>query len=261
MHPVLQTIHNNLKSAKKVVWIRDEPTDDDIEHVLKEGSSDSQFDPLRLRAATLADLKAGKAKLVTRRCYNAKVLAVVYDQEIPWELFGKIFSAFGYAKKPWRLLWFANPTKRTYDPRKEPGPAEMNGGYTYPCTPDTIVVYREEEAARVLIHELLHAACTDNMDDPVELREAKTETWAEIFLAVICGGTNQKAQAIWDIQAQYIADQEFAMRQSGVNSPKNYAWRYTVARRAFLEKLGFRLPEPSYKISLSSRLTHPAICP
>ncbi|MCX8496105.1 MAG: hypothetical protein ORN51_07985, partial [Akkermansiaceae bacterium] len=54
------------------------------------------FDPLKLREEVFNDLRAGKAKLVCKVGLSppAKVLAVVYpDTKIPWELFGRIFSA------------------------------------------------------------------------------------------------------------------------------------------------------------------------
>jgi len=263
---VLKTICEHLKETEKtLVWIREEPTQDDLDHVLKEGSAPSQFDPLGLKRQTLEDLRAGKAKLVCRRSRvaAAKVLAVVYPgQKIPWTTFGTIFAAFGKPGKPagkpagkqWRLVWFANPTPRTA--AHGLGPAAVNGGYTYPCRPDTVVIYREEEVCRVLIHELLHAACTDNMEDPVEVREAKTETWAELFLcAIVAGGNYGRAAALWEEQAQWIADQEAFMRSQGVQSPADYSWRYTVARREVLASAGIDLPSPSANQTNSTRLT------
>ena len=255
----LKTICQHIcKNKNKLFWIRDDPTQDDLNHVLKEGFEPSKFDALGLKKQTIEDLQAGKAKLVCRSCSLAKVLAVVYPgQIIPWDLFGKIFAAFGNPSEgKWRFLWFANPTLRTDDFGL--GPEAVNGGYTYPCRPDTIVVYRKEEVGRVLVHELLHAACTDNMNDPIELREAKTETWAEIFMcAILADGNIKEAMRLWEIQAQWIVDQEENMRKSGVNTPEEYAWRYTVARKYVLETMNISLPKTksNSKSTNSTRLT------
>jgi len=258
--------------------VRDEPTEDDLTHILKE-TSPSPFDPLKLRAEVYDDLKAGKARLVTKRGPTAKILAIVYPEtKIPWATFGKIFQAFGEplsratsgeplsratsgepakGQKQWRLVWFANKKQRTF-PERAPTqanlasshtlrvePLHINGGYAYSCQPETIVIYREEEAARVLVHELLHASCTDNMNQPEEIREVLTESWAELFLIAILSSTPAKAKKLWASQSQWIVDQETVLKGYGVTSPADYAWRYTVGRRGVLEGLGLRFPRPS----------------
>ena len=228
-------------------WVRDEPTQEDLDHILKE-TAPSPFD-LTLRQEVYDDLKAGKAKLVTKRGSTAKVLAIVYDDTvIPWDTFGKIFQAFGKPKatsgepKQWRLVWFANKKPRII-PNGKPKPFHMNGGYTYACQSD-IVIYREEEVERVLVHELLHASCTDDMNQPEEIREVLTESWAELFLIAILSTTPAKAKKLWAIQAQWIVDQETVLKKF-VKTPADYAWRYTVGRREVLESLGLRFPPPS----------------
>jgi hypothetical protein len=261
-------------------WVRDEPTQDDLDHILKE-IAPSPFD-LILRQEVYDDLKAGKAKLVTKRGPTAKVLAIVYpDTKIPWDTFGKIFQAFGEpvtsgepAKaatsgqpatsgepaKQWRLVWFANKKPRII-PSGKPRPIHMNGGYTYACQSD-IVIYRDEEVERVLVHELLHAACTDNMNQPEEIREVLTESWAELFLIAIIATTTAKAKKLWAIQAQWIVDQESVLKKF-VKTPADYAWRYTVGRREVLEGLGLSFPKPSpdpaFMLGKSLRFTSSAL--
>ena len=249
-------------------WVRDEPTQDDLDHILKE-IAPSPFD-LILRQEVYDDLKAGKAKLVTKRGPTAKVLAIVYpDTKIPWDTFGKIFQAFGEPAKAatsgeqakqWRLVWFANKKPRII-PSGKPKAFHMNGGYTYACQSD-IVIYREEEVERVLVHELLHAACTDNMNDPEEIREVLTESWAELFLIAIIATTPAKAKKLWAIQAQWIVDQESVLKKF-VKTPADYAWRYTVGRRQVLEGLGLRFPQPSqdpaFMLGKSLRFTSSAL--
>jgi hypothetical protein len=274
---VLQTLCANLeqtlKNAEPLPWVRDEPTKEDLAHIIEQAKDSSPFDPLSLRAQTMQDLRDNKAKLITKRCKYAKILAIVYPTtKIPWNLFSKIFQAFGRANAKanananWRIVWFANPTKRYYpsEQNQEPTSEHVNGGYAIPCRPETIVIYREEEVARVLIHELLHAACTDSPNDPVEIREAKTETWAELFLiAIQSAGKPRKALTLWKAQSQWVANQSLRLHNlHGVRTPENYSWRYTLGRREVFESLGCRLPTPALQpkpITNSLRFTHPSL--
>ena len=270
----LETLYTIVKKIDRTPyeWVRDEPTEEDLLHITRE-ISPSEFDPLESRAEVYNDLKAGKAKLVTKRGPTAKVLAIVYpDTKIPWKTFGKIFQAFGKpaAGKPsgkgspyWRLVWYAHPRCREFpDASLQVEPLHVNGGYAYACQPD-IIIYREEEVERVLVHELLHASCTDDMRDSVEVREVLTESWAEIFLiAILSGGSLAKAKSLWRIQSQWIVDQEIILRNEyNVNGPNSYAWRYTVGRREVMEKMGLPFPSPSQDPALmlggSLRFTSP----
>ena len=294
MSVVLETIMRRLVSTKKPFeWVRDEPTEEDLKHIQKEGKeSPSIYDELDLRGQMIDELNAGRAVLKTWRGSYAKVLAVVYpDTKIPWATFGKIFTAFGPPRKgkgsaAWRIVWFAHPKKREFpssyadanaDAFQTPSnitnerslphvtPKHINGGYAYACAPETIVIYREEEVERVLIHELLHAACTDDMDKPEWMREVLTETWAELFLvAILANGSLRKANRLWKIQAQWIANQQHVLTtEYGVLTPDSFPWRYTVGRAAALQNLGITLPPPSSQpradLANSLRFTSPAL--
>jgi hypothetical protein len=271
---VLETLHKNiqerLQNTRTLSWKDVEPTQDDLQHLQREAEEVSNFDPLKLRLKMFQDLQSKKAVLITKESEYAKVLAIVYPRAkagIPWDLFGRIFQSFGPAesKIPWRLVWFANPTERKF-PKKgtEPGPRNVNGGYTFPCRPETIIVYREEEVARVLVHELLHAACTDDMNDSEHVRESKTESWAELFLIAIQATSLEEAKNLWTLQANWITAQEYLLvKEHGVTDPRSYAWRYTIGRRAVLEGLGCVLPgvprNPRGFVSNSLRFTHPRL--
>jgi hypothetical protein len=308
MSVVLETIMRRLVTTKKPFeWVRDEPTEEDLRHIQKEGKeSPSIYDELDLRGQMIDELQAGRAVLKTWRGSAssslgaklpagasplgmqgsyAKVLAIVYpDTKIPWATFGKIFTAFGPPPKsgaPWRIVWFAHPKKREFPSANAEGfqsrsnitnertsqvtPQHINGGYAYACAPETIVIYREEEVERVLIHELLHAACTDNMDNPEWLREVLTETWAELFLvAILANGSLRKAKQLWKIQAQWIANQQHVLTtEYGVLTPESFPWRYTVGRASALQNLGIKLPPPSSQpradLANSLRFTSPAL--
>ena len=272
--PILKTVHEQitktLEESPRLIWINDQPTKDDLDHIMKEGNEESEFDPACLRKEMLDALQNNKATLITRTSRIAKVLAIVYpDQEsqIPWDLFGQIFTTFGENTPKWRLVWFANPKIRSLPENNAQVTAKhINGGYAYPCQPATIVIYRWEEAARVLIHELLHAACTDSPHDPLELKEAKTETWAEIFLVgILSAGKPKLFKELWAVQTQWIADQEYVLTHDhGVREPADYSWRYTLARRFVLKELGCDLPEASLaareNLAGSMRFTSPRLC-
>jgi len=299
LNTMINEIGQRLQNAEPFTWVADEPTEDDMNHILEQGAP-SEFDTLGLRSRMISDLKSKKASIVCKSGPYAKVLAIVYpDTQIPWKIFSSIFQAFGRPKglghkgrpkglghkgrpkdlghkgrpkdfspkgsgpkgrpKPWRIVWFANPSPRLVPTNhlqgEAPGPEHVNGGYTYPCQPDTVVIYREEEVCRVLIHELLHAACTDDMSKSEEEREALTESWAELFLiAVKSRGNPREAARLWRIQSHWIADQE-ALLSRNVKGPADYAWRYTIGRRGILESWGFTLPPPSGAVITSLRFT------
>jgi hypothetical protein len=268
---IVTEIGQRLENAEPFTWVTDTPTDDDLNHIRKQ-AEESEFDTLKLRETMLKDLNAGRASLVCKSGPYAKVLAIVHpDTTIPWDRFSAIFQAFGQAqstkpRRPWRIVWFAHPSPRTVPVNHEngeaPRPEHLNGGYTYPCDSSTIVIYRKEEVCRVLIHELLHAACTDDMTRSEEEREVLTESWAELFLiGVQSRGSLQKASKLWRIQAQWVANQEAFLRKN-VHGPSDYAWRYTVGRGSVFASMGIELPPPSYTTPLTSlRFTSPQICP
>lgn len=295
---VLEGIVQKLKIGS-FEWVRDEPTAEDLEHIKREGNSPSQFDPLGLRKQMTDDLASGKAVLKTKSGPFAKVLAVVYPEtQIPWKTLGQIFSAFGEppnqkafgspsgdkgkgkGKGKWRVVWFAHPKTRVFPSAGEATenitrqlknlqtlvqPQHINGGYAYACAPETIIIYREEEVERVLVHELLHAACTDDMSKPEWMREVLTETWAELFLVgILAQGSMRKAKKLWEIQAQWIADQEAVLtKEFHITKPEHFPWRYTVGRSSVLKGLGIPLPPPSadprFMLGSSLRFTSSAL--
>jgi hypothetical protein len=296
MSAVLEGIVQKLKVKLPFEWVRDEATVEDLQHIQREGTTPSQFDPLELRKQMLDDLASGKAVLRTKRGPFAKVLAIVSpESKIPWKTLGQIFSAFGPPKgkkSVWRVVWFAHSKKREFPDFTETEnvtrhftetenvtrhftethgladsvkPQHINGGYAYACAPETIIIYREEEVERVLVHELLHAACTDDMSKPDWMREVLTETWAELFLTgILAQGSLPKAKKLWKIQAQWIADQEAVlMGEYKITSPEHFPWRYTVGRRSVLEGLGILLPNysanPKFMLGTSLRFTSPVL--
>jgi hypothetical protein len=111
------------------------------------------------------------------------------------------------------------------------------------CKANTVVIYRQEDATRVLVHELLHGCCTDSREDPVEIIEAKTEAWAEIVMAAIREGGVAGARMAGALEQQLAgsaAQNARLVAKHGVVGPADYAWRYTVGKTEALGAMGFR---------------------
>ncbi len=246
----------------------DQPSPEDLQTFQKEALQDSFFDPLKLRRNLWEEADSGGGRILCQSCGLAKVLWIQpkgSDVEPYWSSWGRIFQFLGPSPDghPWRVFWFPTYKKRLLPARgQEVGPAHINGGYCYPCRPHTIVIYRFEEATRVLFHELLHAACTDPQNVPLPIKEATTETWAELFMVAFCSkGDIQKAKFYWKLQSQWIADQNYILETyHKISCVENYAWRYTLGRAFILENLHISLPKPKPTSTVSSRLTHPTLC-
>ena len=232
----------------------------------KRQTDPSVFDPLLLRATLWKEVEEGRAIIRARGCALARVIWIQpkgKKVEPDWSIWGRIFQWYGQpsSASQWRIFWFPSEVKRLAPTQGQVGPEHVNGGYTIPCTPTAIVIYRKEEATRVLLHEISHAACLDDQSEPLIMREARTETWAEIFLVAIkSGGSLQKATRLWKFQTQWISDQnEMLRRIYNVKGPNDYAWRYTLGREVILKQLGIHLPAPK-SASRYLRFTHMVLC-
>lgn len=273
--PVLETLISQMagtqQKARQMTWVRAPLKEEDYKSIEAAAKEESSFDTMRIRS----DMLKGNPYVFCRELrygpYMRDTLArVIVIQErgqivkIPWTVYKEIFAAFGKcpSKPYWRCILFASDAKRRFPAvGEEPQQIHVNGGYAFPNDPQSIVIYREEESERVLLHELLHACGSDEMGQPVWLVEAKTETWAELFLiAILARGSQKKGKELWRIQSQWIADQEHQLRsQHNVKSSSNYAYRYTVGRRGILESLGIELPPPSGVQMTSLRFTSPKL--
>ena len=125
-------------------WRESECTPEDIQHIEREATNKSPFDPLQLRYTmwSRARLRQGVVMRV-RECALAKVI-VFFELDdgdpTPWEFWGRIFAAMGAPPptpaKPrphWRIVWFAADSPRRFGPQGSPiGPLHVNGGYAYP---------------------------------------------------------------------------------------------------------------------------------
>ena len=232
----------------------------------------AQFDRAELMRGVWDAVAAGTGRIVAKELPGlARVVAFLpaaTSSEPPWPLWARLFQWLGPSSDagggPWRVLYFAATQPRRFpsQPGEPLGPEHVNGGYTRPCTTEGIVVYREEEATRVLLHELLHAACLDEHGWPIPLREAAIETWAELFLvALVSKGGTTAAASLWRTQAQWVANTNWrAATEFGVQGSDNYAWRYLGGREQMYARLGVELPAAraaGASTQQSLRFTHP----
>ena len=266
-------IFNELCSSFKEInrrpvenWIDSEVSQKDIDIFQKESEGESPFDKLNLKKQMYEMYKNGKATIVSKQISNARVCILTENKNefYPWNTWNRVFQWMGKPKDSslWQIYIYSSKTQRILPEQGPIGPEHLNGGYTYPCKSDCVVVYRYEEATRVLVHELLHASCTDNMNNSVEIREAATEMWAELFLiTVLADGILSKALNLWNIQDHYIQDLNYTVRTFHlVKSSQDYGARYTTLREDILNNYKLHL-DKNYtpKRIKTSRFTSPLL--
>ena len=235
----------------------------------RETTQGTQYDKHGLKAKIWAGYKEGTVRLVCKRLgHLARVVALLPEgvAEPNWEFWARIFQWFGEAdsKKPWHVTWFAARAPRTFpDPGQDLGPEHVNGGYTHVCSTSGIFIYREEEVTRVLIHEMLHAACLDEKGDTwtIPLREAMIEMWAELILiALKSRGVTLTAKRLWVKQSHWVADTNArAQEEHNEEDHSDYAWRYLSGRNVMYANYGIALPAPRRVSQKSLRFTHPEL--
>jgi hypothetical protein len=99
----------------------------------------------------------------------------------------------------------------------------------------------------------------DNPKESLELREARTELWAEMWMAAFFSkGSLPQAKRLWNHQAQWIVNQNAILRMIyHVQNPSHYLWRYTVGKELIANELRIPLPNPSFTKLRSLRLAAP----
>ena len=230
----------------------------------------AQFDRLGLKRTIWEGYKQGTVKLLCKRLGTLARVLIFLPAGLPepnWDLWARIFHWFGYAanKKPWKVTYFAAQRRREFpDEGQDLGPEHVNGGYTMPCSTDGIFIYRYEEHTRVLIHEMLHAACLDERGWSIPEREAMVETWAELILiALVSKGYPLVAKKLWVAQSHWVADTNWKSKHmNNTHDLTDYAWRYLGGREQMYRHLGISLPAPRPSLgrnTKSLRFTHPSL--
>ena len=223
----------------------------------RECAGPSDFDQIESRKTFHAHYKAGRIQPLVRTCFVGEdlvgtVVALLADsaesKDIPWDLWGCVLALFKKRNtksnnSPYTVYFCAHPASRQFpEHSRVTQPLHINGGYTYPCSHEAIVIYRAEDATRVLIHELFHAACSDNPSQGLEQREAETEAWAELFWCgfMACGGDLRSLRSLVKKQATWMVSQNgrLARGRHVAPGPQGFPWRYTAGKEAVWRRWG-----------------------
>ena len=225
-------------------WIDDSPRFTDTDLLQTNALSESPIDEVNFRADMVAKWKAGDAgvKIKIKELPGRTRVVFLGTEEqwsqIPWATWARIFQLVEHPIG--HVLFYADPRIREDPAEGSPTQKEINGGYSYICSQELVVIYRFEEATRVLLHELLHTLCFDS-EKGVEHLEAHTEAWTELFLcALLSKGSSTKFNKLWRQQVHWMVEQAKSLSvESEVNTPADYAWRYMKGKMELLEGMGF----------------------
>lgn len=224
-------------------WIDDSPRFTDTDLLQTNALSESAIDEVNYRADMVAKWKAGEVILKIKELPGRTRVVFLGTEEqwhqIPWITWARIFQLVEHPIG--HVLFYADPRTRV-DPieKGELKAKDINGGYSYICSQELVVIYRFEEATRVLLHELLHTLCFDK-EKGVENLEAHTEAWTELYLcALLSKGSTVKFNKLWRQQVHWMIEQANTLSiERQVKTPTDYAWRYMLGKKDLLEKMGF----------------------
>lgn len=218
----------------------------------RECTQESEFDELKSRATFYELFRSGDLKPVIRQTAHGKVVALLateaQEREVPWALWSRILRGFAGAGGFYTIFLCAHPALRTFPdhPNTPVRPLHINGGYTYPCDKSCVFIYRAEDATRVLIHELLHAACTDNKAAHLEQMEAETEAWAELFWCAFLSskGDLKGFKSLVALQSRWMAAQNRRLIEGRhiAPGPQKFPWRYTLGKTEMWRRWGIYRP-------------------
>jgi len=242
----------------------------DMLFLKKECNAPSEFDPMQLRKAMIDGLDHATSHMTVASCPYGTVYAVYHKptdhRNIPWELWGRILRMYteknGKNTEPFKIFFLANDTVRQFPKGSAPiQPTNINGGYTYPCNHATILIYRAEDATRVLLHELMHACCLDTPENGIDHVEAETEAWAElVYAGFLSEGNMKQLHALIAKQSAWMIEQNKKVKQH-MKSVMDFPWRYTVGKEEVWRRWGILVEpsnsEDSLRIGNSLRLTSP----
>ena len=274
IHPFIHKLAETIRLEYELEapkWYYSIPDREDVNVLKEECNTNSVHDPNQIRLNAWLGLKGGHNLIAGYQCEFGKIICILEEadqvKEIPFDLWGRIMRCFkgkSKTKDLYRIFFIASTSLREMpDPKETFGPENINGGYSYPCRHDTILVYRAEDATRVLIHELFHASCSDDMSASVDEREAETEAWAEFFYcAFLSRGTPYILRDLVQRQSQYMSIQNKMIAdhigKKGVKE-KVFPWRYTIGKQEVWERWGIFDDDssvgPKIHVGSSMRLT------
>lgn len=263
---VFQMIHSEFKK-KEPAWTNILAEKNDISFINRECNTDSDFDPLNTRKTMIQRMNSGATSYQVFRCEYGQIF-VVYDSpdqidDIPWGLWARILRLYSERSKspsnvPFKVYFLASTHLREFPVNMQIGPTNINGGYTYPCNHETIVVYRAEDATRVLIHELQHSACLDHEELGIDRVEAETEAWAELFYcAFLSHGDKGLFHFLISEQSAWILAQN-ARVFTYIKRTQAFPWRYTIGKEEVWRRWGILVESDTTRYRMNSlRLTAP----
>jgi hypothetical protein len=251
----LDIVQNEFKKEEPQ-WFQCEWNDSDAKFLHEECNKDSEFDPTNVRKSLIKNINNS----TVLECAYGKI-HVIYDNplqkyDIPWGLWGRILRLYSH-RKPFKIFFLAGTNTRQFPDGDSPiTPYNINGGYTYPCNHETIVIYRAEDATRVLIHELQHSCCLDNQALGIDRVEAETEAWAElIYCALLSRGVHNMFHKLLQKQSTWIQCQNNRVRNH-LKSPMGFPWRYTIGKEEVWRR--WNILQPLRKLMYPTlRLTYP----
>jgi hypothetical protein len=238
-------------------------TKKDLQYIEKNSKLEDPFDTYGMKKESYLAFQKGNARLIKCVSEYGEILILSMDNspfEPQWNTWWRAVRLLSPKKKV-RILMYGHPKKREFPSEGPIGPEHINGGSAYRCDPGSILIYRKEEATRVLLHELLHASCSDPYYKDTPYIEADTEAWAEILL---CGMEARGDLALWKTlfgkQISWAKGQtEVLEKRYFVKTPESYAWRYTIGRLEVWKMLGIDVEgyKPSKANSLRLTLCEP----
>ena len=257
MDALLTQVLDCVRHPVTVRWVESTLTPAQDAVLERECAGPSDFDQIESRKTFHAHYKAGHIQPLVRTCFVGEDLVgtvvallseVTETQDIPWDLWGKILALFKNKKhnnNPYTVYFCAHPASRQFPEHSRiTQPLHINGGYTYPCSHEAIVIYRAEDATRVLLHELFHAACSDDPNQGLEQREAETEAWAELFwcgfMACASLGDLKSLKSLVKRQAAWMVSQNGRLTRDNhvAPGPQGFPWRYTAGKEAVWRRWG-----------------------
>ena len=254
MDALLEQVLHTCASAPVVTWTESTLTPAQDAVLERECTGPSDFDQLHSRKTFHAHYRAGRIQPLVRTAMAGPrpvgtVIALLdsthSEKDIPWSLWGAILALFSKHDKPITVYFCAHPAPRQFPAHSHPTePLHINGGYTYPCSHDYVMIYRAEDATRVLLHELFHAVCSDNPSQSLEEREAETEAWAELvwcgFMALASLKDLKSLKALVKRQSTWMVSQNGRLRRDNhvAPGPQGFPWRYTAGKEAVWRRWG-----------------------
>ena len=249
-------------------WEHKEVSVNDIIFLKGECEKDSEFDTHNKRKQMLKNLANQKAVVLNISCNYGQVFAAFEEglngKDVPWGLWGRILRMYSdKGSTPFKIFLLANNHLREFPPNTDTiTPHNINGGYTYRCNRETVVIYRAEDATRVLLHELMHSCCVDKPENGIDIMEAETEAWAELmYVAFLSQGKKYLFNDLLKRQSEWMRKQNEEVKKHMKNPDSHeFPWRYTIGKQEIWERWGILRHEdlkPYIQIKDSLRLTFP----